>query len=234
MIVATHQPDLLPYSGFWYKMAKADVFDLKVYDQFLRRGYQRRVMMRDSWASVPVHPCPQQTPIIDVRIDPDEARTALVNTIQGRYGGARFFKQRGPQIVERVMAIHTDRLWQFNLDLMLVVRDALGIRTPISLGPPALGAKSAGIVSVLRDYGASTYLSGTGARTYMGDCREFTEAGIGVEFSRHRAVTGDSILTVLFDHEEPMEVVLAENDDIATGEAPSHETSSAHLGGTAK
>ena len=34
-IYAAHQPDLLPYSGFWYKMAKADVFDLKIWDQFV-------------------------------------------------------------------------------------------------------------------------------------------------------------------------------------------------------
>jgi hypothetical protein len=54
------------------------------------------------------------------------------------------------------------------------------------------------------------YLSGAGGRSYMGDCREFTEAGIPVEFSRHHAVTGDSILTVLFDYDDPMSVVLAE------------------------
>ena len=46
MLYSAHQPDLLPYSGFFYKMANADVFDLKIWDQYVNRGYQRRVMMR--------------------------------------------------------------------------------------------------------------------------------------------------------------------------------------------
>ena len=43
--MAGHQPDLFPYTGFWYKMAHTDIFDLAVHDQFQERGYQRRVNM---------------------------------------------------------------------------------------------------------------------------------------------------------------------------------------------
>ena len=31
-----HQPDLLPYSGFFHKMAKADVFELGIYYQYTK------------------------------------------------------------------------------------------------------------------------------------------------------------------------------------------------------
>ena len=54
MIYAAHQPDLLPYSGFWYKVAKADVFDLKIWDQYVHKGYQRRVTMRGTWVTLPL------------------------------------------------------------------------------------------------------------------------------------------------------------------------------------
>jgi hypothetical protein len=215
LVVASHQPDLLPYSGFFYKMAKADVFDLRIYDQFLKKGYQRRVTMRGQWGSIPTLSCPTDTPIRDVRIDPTAGPQALVDTIHGRYGGARYYRTRGQEIKERILDLHTDRLWEFNFELILAVRDMLGIKTPISVGPASEGKKGAGIVSFLQAYGAGVYVSGPGARAYLGDCQEFAEAGIAVRYSQHQPVTGDSILTVLMDYTDPLAVVLDEVDDEA-------------------
>ena len=44
----------------------------------------------------------------------------------------------------------------------------------------------------------------------MGDDAEerFAAAGLGLEWSMHEHVTGDSIVTVLMDHDDPMSVVL--------------------------
>jgi hypothetical protein len=211
MIVACHQPDLLPYSGFWYKMAKADIFDLKVFDQFQDRGYQRRVRMRGAWASVPIVDRRWRSSILDVRIDPERARQTLTDNIVGRYAGSRHWDRHGPTILEMVAAIHTDRLWQLNLALIIGVRDLLGITTPISISSPLVERGSEGLMSMLGNYETTTYLSGTGGRAYMGDCKTFSDAGIEVVFSRHRPVTGDSILSVLMDHDDPMQIVLAED-----------------------
>ncbi|HEU4546230.1 MAG TPA: WbqC family protein [Microlunatus sp.] len=210
MIVTTHQADLLPYSGFWFKMAKADLFDLKIYDQFQARGYQRRVAMRGSWASVPVIGSPSRARICDVRIRPDEAATVLKDQIAGRYRGSRNWDTVGKVLTDMIDDIRTEHLWQFNLSLILGVRDLLGITTPISIALPPEGRGSVGLVSVLRRYNADAYLAGQGGRAYMGDCAEFTEAGIEVQWSAHRPVTGDSIVTVLMDYDDPMSVVLAE------------------------
>ncbi|NAZ85514.1 WbqC family protein [Kineococcus indalonis] len=213
MIVASHQADLLPYSGFWYKMAKADLFDLKIFDQFVDRGYQRRVRMRGAWASMPVLGNPKYIPINEVRIDPVESPKALAKLIHGRYVGSRNWDKYGPMFEDAVKSIRTDRLWHFNVELILLVRDVLGIRTPLSMSVPTEGRGSVGLVSVLKTYGSPTYLSGNGARAYMGDCREFDEAGIRVIWSPHAPVTGDSILSVLMDHEDPLQVVLAEHEE---------------------
>ena len=84
MILTAHQPDLLPYSGFWYKMAVADQFDLAVYDQFQTRGYQRRVRMRGMWASLPVQAASSGTPINEIRLA-NGALTDLISIIHCRY-----------------------------------------------------------------------------------------------------------------------------------------------------
>ena len=116
MIVTTHQADLLPYSGFWFKMAKADLFDLKIYDQFQARGYQRRVPMRGSWASIPVVGSPTRARICDVRIRPDEARQVLSDHIVGRYRGARNWEPMGKALLEMIADI--DRSFTHLIDAM--------------------------------------------------------------------------------------------------------------------
>lgn len=209
LTVAVHQPDLLPYSGVFYKLAKADLFDLRIYHQFLYTGYQRRVRMRDKWANVPTIKCPVDTSIREVKlVDPVASPRALAATIAGRYSGAPYFRTRGRELIDKINSIHTEYLWQFNLELLIYVRDLLGIRTPICVGPDSSGHKSTGIVDVLQIYGATTYLSGTGAKVYMGDCAEYTAAGIDVVWSPHKAVTGDSIVEVLLHYRDPLEIVL--------------------------
>lgn len=224
MIVSGHQPDLLPYSGFWFKMATCDVFDLKVYDQFQAAGYQRRVLMRGTWASVPVVGNPRRARILDVEVMPRTAREALANLVVGRYRGSPHWADRGPALVRLIERDHATYLWQFNLHLILGVREMLGIGTPIAIAPPPTARKSEGLVQVVRRYGADTYLSGTGGKVYMGDCHEFDEAGIEVRFSEHAATTADSIVTLLMDHDDPLAAVMSTHApvraDAATAGAP--------------
>lgn len=217
MIVTSHQPDLLPYTGFWHKMAKADLFDLKVWAQFVDRGYQRRVMMRERWVSLPLVKGPRDEPIHAKLLKP-EAPGFLADEIAKRYnpnpaGRAVNWDKYGPMLCDEILSIRTESLMHFNIELIMLVRDILGIETPVCMGkptPPELRG-AAGVVASLQAYPAPvTYLSGPGARAYMGDCSEFTEAGMKVEWSRHEALTGDSILTTLFDCEDPMSIVKRE------------------------
>lgn len=220
MIVSAHQPDLLPYSGFWYKMAKADVMELGIYYQFVRRGYQRRVKMREMWANVSVLGDPAHDPINKIRLDAD-APAALANIVKGRYSGARFFKERGPGIIDLIMDSRAELLWEFNVALIIGVRDMLGIRTPIAIGSPLVGTKSDAIVSGLQQYGGAvtTHLSGPGAASYMGEGKEFSDVGIDLQFSRHVPVTGDSIVSVLMDYGDPLSIVM--QDESTTREVAS-------------
>jgi hypothetical protein len=218
-IYSAHQPDLLPYSGFWYKMAKADVFDLKVWDQFVDKGYQRRVKMRDHWVSLPMVKSPSTDPIFTKRIT-DAAPGHLADEIVRRYLHSRkkphHWDKYGPMMCDEILSIKTDMLWDFNFRLILLVREILGIQTPVTFSRPAAPGKrgSEGIISVIEAFKPPMeYLSGTGGRSYMGDCQEFTDAGIPVIWSRHRVRTGDSILSILFDCEDPLAVVLDEHDE---------------------
>jgi hypothetical protein len=218
VILTSHQPDLLPYTGFWHKLWRADLMDLAIWDQFQSRGYQRRVTMRDKWASLPIQKCPIDTPIAEVRVTMG-ATDALWANIVGRYQGSRYWDERRDLVFGWIhKADGSDLLWQFNLSLILSVRDWLGIRTPIVIGTPLHDTGIDGVVEMCGQYvGLSwpfVYLSGDGGRGYLGDDpeRAFGLAGVRLLWSRHQPDSGDSILTAIFDHKDVLSIVKHEAD----------------------
>jgi hypothetical protein len=219
MIYTAHQPDLFPYSGFWYKMARADIFDVKIFDQMQGKpGYQRRVKMRDQWVGVNAKANSSYEPICDWRIDPNTEPEKLVAGITRAYKDAPNWPKYGPEICDHILRTRTPLLWHFNLEMIILIRDLLGITTPLGIGVRHFERGSLGIIETIQAYATTdvTYISGAGGKAYMGDCQEFTDAGIAVEYSRHKAITGDSILTVLMDYDEPMTVVMAEHEGDVT------------------
>ena len=210
MIVASRPADLLPPSGFWYKMAHADLFDLRIFDPLHPSSSQRRVMMRGHWASIPIVGGAAGTLLSQARILPVETPRVLTEVVTQRYEGARFWNRYGPRVVDLINEVHTDLLWQFNLHLILGIRELLDIRTPVSIGPAPARAEGDDPASVVAQYHATTYLSGTAGRAYRGGDDSIQRDGLTIAWSAHRPVTGDSILSVLMDHDDPMSVVLAE------------------------
>jgi len=52
--IAIHQPNLLPWFPYFYKMHKADIFVLMVHCQFEKNGFQNRALVKDKWWTLPV------------------------------------------------------------------------------------------------------------------------------------------------------------------------------------
>jgi len=207
--VAIHQPDLLPYSGFWFKMATSDVFILAVHDQFQKHGYQRRVKMRDSWVSHQLVGKPALVPINSIEVQPGW-QGRLVDAIRGRYTGARHFKTRGGPLLERILEADGSGLAEVNNALIEIVRETLGITTPLTTTAPPTHANVDRLIEQVRAVGGTSYLSGTGGTAYMGEdaADRFAAEGIDLVWSDHAMVTGDSTVTVLMDHDDPMDAVL--------------------------
>lgn len=214
MRIAIHQPDLLPYSGFWYKMAVSDGFIVSRHDQFQKHGYQRRVKMRDAWASHLLEGKPSLVPITEVVVREGWQRH-LVDVIRGRYQGSRHWKDRGAVLIDRIAAAEGHSLDEVNLALIEIVREMLGVTTPLLFTDPPRHNGPDRLIEQVKAVGGDAYLSGAGGRAYMGEEAEadFAAQGISLEWSRHEHSTGDSIVTVLMDADDPMEHVMRESED---------------------
>lgn len=212
-LVGIHQPDLLPYSGFWFKMAVSDVFVVAVHDQFQKHGYQRRVTMRERWCSHELVGKPALLPISSVVVR-DGWQGRLCDVVRGRYAGSRHWRTRGVDLLERISGCAVageQTLDQVNLALVGVVRELLGITTPLVVTAPPVHSGVARLVEQVGLVGGTGYLSGTGGAAYMGSdpAAPFVAAGLDLVWSDHQMSTGDSIVSVLLDEDDPMSIVLA-------------------------
>lgn len=216
-VLSLHQPDLLPWSGFWYKLAKSDLMDLRIDAQIVKSpGYQRRVRMADRWNNVVLaEGQSMKVPIREVVIQPGATAANLINHTRARYAGAPYRHRLDP-LYDAITdaASGTELLWEFNVALLEYLRGELGIDTPFFDSGPTTAGKAEGVLEVLQRYSECVvYLSGNGAKKYMADTTIFDEAGIQVQWTIHAPITSDSVTTLIAHYDDPMEHIMAEYGD---------------------
>ena len=188
MTIVVLQPGYLPWLGFFDQMRRADVFVYYDDVQYDTHGWRNRNRIKTQqgplWLTVPVRHSGLSKPrILDVAID---ARTNWgrkhVASIRQAYAAAPFAKQYVPALEEVLM-----RPWERLVDLDLAVSgllaEWLGVRrrveTASALGIE--GGQTERLVNICRHFGATNYLSGSAARSYL-DVPQFDAHGIAVDW----------------------------------------------------
>jgi len=173
--VVIHQPDFMPYLGFFHRFLHADVYVALDHVQFVqhsRNAWTHRDKIKCSkgerWISLSVKKCPLATPIRGVELSVSTPwQQAHLNLLRECYGNAPFF---GPvfERLEHIYRLPFERMAEFNLALMDLVCEWLAIRIPrISSSTVAYsGSKSEMIAGIVATVGGTRYLSGMGARDY--------------------------------------------------------------------
>jgi hypothetical protein len=196
MIVAIHQPSYLPWLGYLDRMARADLFVMLDHVQFERGNFQNRTMIRMNgearWLTVPVVQRSQKERILEKEIDNrlEGARAwgpIHFATLRHAYRDAPH-AGRYMNALKSILEARWERLVDLDMALLGLMRDALGIRTPLvkssELGVE--GMKSELILNICRAVGADVFLGGMGgSRRYL-DTAAFERAGVGVQWQAFR------------------------------------------------
>jgi WbqC-like protein len=194
MLVAIHQPNFLPWLGYFDRMIEADRFVLLDHVQFERRNYQNRALIRledDSrWLTVPVVQLSQKERIIDKRVDNPEDTSGTrwwgpnhFNTLRYAYRKAPFFDMYGDRLRD-ILCARWEKLVDLNIALLEFARDALDITTPMvrSSEMDVAGQRSALLLNICVASGASAFLGGMGgSRGYL-EHDAFAAANVGVKW----------------------------------------------------
>jgi hypothetical protein len=215
-VAAIHQPNFLPWLGFFYKWRQSDVFVRYDDVQFVRRGYTNRVKIKtqkgEAWITVPVKQKGNYHQAIgEIEIDREvNWKRKLLGTLTASYSRAPFFKMYFPRL-EEILANDFRLLVQLNTALLSWVAGELNIDVPsieASVLENISGASTERLVSVCRALGASHYLSGFGGQKYQEE-RLFVDNGIQLKVynfkhPRYPQLWGDfipglSVLDLLFN-----------------------------------
>lgn len=189
------QPSYIPWRGYFHQIAKADVFVFYDDIQYDKRGWRNRNRIQTPhgprWLTVPVHSRGAQTeniPINQIRICWDRPwNREHWETIRMAYCKTPYFPQVGA-LLQPLYARHWEYLADFTIELSISLAHALGIthtRFLRSSEMTAAGAKTDRLITILRQLGATHYITGPSARDYIEEDK-FHQAGITLEYMRYR------------------------------------------------
>lgn len=174
-IIAVHQPNYIPWPGFFYKISRSDAFVLLDTVQFSRRSFTHRNRIKGSqcniiWLTVPVFKKGRFYQKIDeVRINRTvKWQRKHMGTLQMNYANAPFFHYYRDAL-EDIYSRNWERLVDLNLAILSFVMGELGIKKKcIRASEMNLkGEKTALLVAIVKELNGDTYLSGSGARNYI-------------------------------------------------------------------
>lgn len=189
MIVAGHQPNYLPWLGFFDKMRRSDLFIIEDNVQFERQGFtnRNRIMTADGvrWLSVPIEHASKPLLINEVKIanigEPDWGNRHWL-TLKHSYCKAPYWSEFCDffqQTYEREWTMLID----LNMHLIKGIMGFLKIDKSLVLGSSlgAQGKKTELIIAQCKQLGADVQLSGNGCKDYI-DSKRFEQEGIKLIF----------------------------------------------------
>ena len=190
MIIAIHQPNYIPYLGFFEKMKQSDIFVIYDDAQFNKDDFQHRNKIRiyHGWKYLTVPVEKKRIPIMDIRIRNELLikgipwQEAHLKEIRDNYIDTPYCASHEDHL-EEVYTDKYDRLIDLNMNLIRLFKEAFNIKTKIiftsELGFTSRSTKR--LVDVTEALGGDVYLSGSSGRNYL-DVSLFESRGISVEF----------------------------------------------------
>jgi hypothetical protein len=191
MRLAAHQPQYLPWLGYFDKIARVDRFVLLDTVQYKKNEWQNRNRIRGAagwhWLTVPVH---YRFPmsIREVRVD-DAAGWRRKHREALRQAYARAPHRNSVlTALDALLDRPIGDLATLNIQTVRLLGTMLGVTTPITVASTLAGipdGPDARLIALCRHFGCDTYLAGAGGRDYM-NLDAWKRAGIAVEFQEYR------------------------------------------------
>ncbi|WP_066634983.1 WbqC family protein [Desulfolucanica intricata] len=182
MIIAIHQPNYLPWLGYFHKMMSCDLF--VILDDVIHS--KRAITNKNKIKG------PQGARLLSIPLANKEVLIKDVNTLddgkwyykhwkslEACYTRAPYWKNYKDLFLP-IYANPSVKLADLNLRIIQVIREILNINTPMVYSSDIsglTGKRGTRIINICKYFGADIYLSGTGARSYN-DEKEFTKNNI--------------------------------------------------------
>lgn len=188
-VVAIHQPNFLPWLGYFDKLARSDVFIFLDHVQFPKTGgvWSNRVKMRCGsearWVTAPIKRAFHGVVAINEIEWADEQpwRIKLVKTLMANYSRTPFFRETMAWL-EPLVLLNESNLARYNVAVVQAIAKQIGLSHDHCFASSSLGAQGQAselLINLTRSVGGTAYLCGGGASGYQEDAA-FAEAGVAL------------------------------------------------------
>lgn len=194
-IVAGHQPNLYPYSGFFAKLARVDQFVIVDNTQYVKKQFQNRNKIKfpdgeARWLTIPVRNAGHfKQRINETEMDSSfDWRAKHEKTLRSNYSAAPFFDDFYPKL-KALLDSEWRLLADFNIAVIKLCAAHIGIFTPILIASELdiSGVASELILDICRQTDSDAYLHGMHARDYV-DFALLEDAGVSNLIQDYKAV----------------------------------------------
>jgi WbqC-like protein family len=198
--VAIHQPNYLPWMGYFYKIWATDVFIFHDNVEFTKKSFTKRVFIRNdsdlvnserAYLIVPLKQHSDSALIKDLFINQSTNwQQKHLNKLRYVYGKAPFFKVYFPLIEQLLAESHRfEKLSELNKHLIVNILECLDIQSNIfqSSEIPIQNLRADDYNAALVEYVKGVnYLSGTGASAYQTEST-YQKRGITLRYNNFAA-----------------------------------------------
>ena len=202
--VAIIQSNYIPWKGYFDIIHDVDVFVFLDDVQMTKRDWRTRNKIKTPngtmWLTVPVSSRRHQL-IHEAQIVQDiQWQKQHAGSLQANYGQAPFFHEYG-SLLELLYEQSHENLSQFNRQCTTMLCEILGIKTELlsAMDFDVDGVRDDRLLNICREVGATSYLSGPSAQSYL-DEEKFFDAGIAVEFKDYAGYPEYPQMHPPFDH----------------------------------
>ena len=227
--VAIHQPNYLPWLGFFNKVSMADVYVILDSVQYEKGGFSNRNKIRTldydtgwKWLTVPVKKGGSNNLLKDVEIDNNQQwkKKTCIN-ININYNKAPFFDEYY-DILQDIYNKDLDNLCKLNVNIIYELFKIFKINPKIiySSEMNIEEKKSNLILEICKKLNATTYISGISGKNYL-DIESFKTAGIDIIFQEYKHpvyrqvyqpfIPNMSAIDLLFNHGLESENIIKNN-----------------------
>lgn len=172
MIVSIHQPDYIPYIGYFYKIAQSDVFVFLDDAQFSSDNMQHWNKIKTAQGELRL-----KTPVenrFGMKINEVRTRDELkwkekhLKTLEMNYSKAEYFNDVFPKYKELLITHYSD-LATMNITINKFICESFGIlpKTYLSSELNINTAREERVLDICEHLRATTYISGNGAKAYQ-------------------------------------------------------------------
>lgn len=189
--ICIHQPDFVPYLGFFQRLLISQHFIILDDVKFIRDGWQHRDRIKSkygpTWLTLSMRRGSHQQLINEVELsEAPKWIDSNLSLLRECYGKAPYFAEVFPRVEAIYRAGHRLMI-DFNCAFLDLAMEYFDITTPISRASEynVNATSSARLLALVQARQGDTYLTGTGSRDYL-DEDIFRSAGVHVVWQKFK------------------------------------------------